>query len=365
MRIPHWGFKTDWWPYNFMPVYDTNIYSSPKNSNARKATTVADKTPNASRARFANLPQRKYIKPKAVLPQRKPVASDAHMAIPFPAQATNSITAVPPNTAILTVPIEPVESEDHTAHPVPSSCVTSPLATTVLIPNKMIDSDVVATPSNTTTSVPSVAANLGPIQPVGPIADTPSVRAPRYILNWTYYPNSESVSFRRVRSNSISFQRSTSSSSPCVRCQDKSNMTPIQCQDKSTVTASHETPSTLPNSAHHSAPPWGPTNLGWTFNPQNAIATFRCVPTSVPTPQPPICHQLLPSATLAEDTDLPHAASAYIGSLHSQCRNQLCSKPYYQPVLRLSKRHRDALTIKMYHLYANILSMNWFYDAFD
>eukprot|EP00536_Pseudo-nitzschia_multiseries_P004378 jgi/Psemu1/9875/gm1.9875_g len=175
-----------------------------------------------------------------------------------------------------------------------------------------------------------------------------------YTWTWKYSPNSDSVSFRRVRSNSISFRRATSSGPP------------VQRQDRSTVTSLPVTPSTLPSSDHHSAPPWKPTNFVWTFNPQNEIATFRCVTTSVPTPQPPMCHPLLPSATLAKDTDLPNAASAYMGSLPSQCRtNQLCSKPYYQPVLRLSKRHHDALKINMYHLYANILSMNWFYDAFD
>eukprot|EP00536_Pseudo-nitzschia_multiseries_P016841 jgi/Psemu1/48064/gm1.48064_g len=34
-----------------------------------------------------------------------------------------------------------------------------------------------------------------------------------------------------------------------------------------------------------------------------------------------------------------------------------------QPVLRITKRHRDALKIMLYHLHANILSMNWFYDT--
>eukprot|EP00536_Pseudo-nitzschia_multiseries_P016435 jgi/Psemu1/46223/gm1.46223_g len=36
-----------------------------------------------------------------------------------------------------------------------------------------------------------------------------------------------------------------------------------------------------------------------------------------------------------------------------------------KPVSRITKRHRDALKIIMYHLYANILSMNWFYNTFD
>eukprot|EP00536_Pseudo-nitzschia_multiseries_P015035 jgi/Psemu1/41052/gm1.41052_g len=107
---------------------------------------------------------------------------------------------------------------------------------------------------------------------------------------------------------------------------------------------------------YHSAPPWKPTNFVWTFNPQNEIATFRRVPKSVPSP---------PSETLAADTARPHAAPAYIRSLQSPCDNQSPSKLNHPPVLRLSKRHRDALKVKQYHLYANILSMNWFYDTFD
>eukprot|EP00536_Pseudo-nitzschia_multiseries_P012920 jgi/Psemu1/33534/gm1.33534_g len=137
---------------------------------------------------------------------------------------------------------------------------------------------------------------------------------PSYAWTWKYSPNSDSVSFHR---------------------------------DKSHVTASYETPS---------IPPLAPTNFGWTFNPQNEIATFLRVPKSVPSP---------PSATLAEDTNHPHAAPAYIRSLQPPCPNQSPSKPNHPPVLRLSKRHRDALKVKQYHLYANILSMNWFYDTFD
>eukprot|EP00536_Pseudo-nitzschia_multiseries_P019184 jgi/Psemu1/59362/gm1.59362_g len=100
IRATHWGFKTDWDAINFAEVYDTNIYSFPKKSNTCEATTVADKTPNTSRARFAKLPERKHIKPQAVLP----------------------------NTA-----------------------------------------------------------NLGSLQPVGPIANPPCIKAPRYIWTWTYF----------------------------------------------------------------------------------------------------------------------------------------------------------------------------------
>eukprot|EP00536_Pseudo-nitzschia_multiseries_P015200 jgi/Psemu1/41586/gm1.41586_g len=228
----------------------------------------------------------------------------------------SSSPSVPPNTAILTVPIKPVESKSHTAIKVPTYCVTSSSATTALPTIKSIDSDVVTTPSNTTTS------------------DTPTVKAPHATWTWTYSPQSELVSFRRATSSSPHVQR----------------------QDRSTVTSLSVTPSTLPGSDHHSAPPWKPTNFVWTFNPQNEVATFRRVPNSDPSP---------PSEPLAEVTDPPNAALAYIRSLQSPYRKQLCSKPYYQPVLPLSKRHRDAIKVKRYHLYANILSMNWFYDTFD
>eukprot|EP00536_Pseudo-nitzschia_multiseries_P004655 jgi/Psemu1/10487/gm1.10487_g len=126
---------------------------------------------------------------------------------------------------------------------------------------------------------------------------------PSYAWTWKYSPSSDSVSFHR---------------------------------DKSHVTASYETPS---------FPPLAPTNFGWTFNPQNEIATFRRVPKSVPSP---------PSETLAEDTNHPHATPAYIRSLQPPCPNQSPSKPNHLPVIRLSKRHRDALKVKLYHLYANI-----------
>eukprot|EP00536_Pseudo-nitzschia_multiseries_P005721 jgi/Psemu1/13317/gm1.13317_g len=248
------------------------------------------------------------------------------------------------NNATLTVPITHVESEAHPAIQVPSSCVASSSATsTGLLTNKMIHSDVVDTPSNTTASIPPVTANLGPLQPVGKIADTPSVKAPRYTWTWTYSPHSESVLFRRVCSDS--FLCVTSSSPPVHRA------------TFTIVTAPSDSPSAPPRLGHHSAPPWKPTNFVWTFNPQNEIATFRRVPKSVPSPQPPMCNLLLPPDTLAEDTDLPNAAPAYIQSLRSPCRNQ--------PVLRLTKRHRDALKIKTYHLYATILSMNWFYATID
>eukprot|EP00536_Pseudo-nitzschia_multiseries_P012955 jgi/Psemu1/33696/gm1.33696_g len=274
-----------------------------------------------------------------------PTDTNTCAVVPTPHSSSPS---VPPNTAISTVPTKPVESEAHTAIQASSSCVTSSSATTDLPTIKLIDSDVVATPSNTTTSVPPVTANLGPLQPVGSIADDPSANAPmpgkasHYTWTWTYSPNNELVSFRQIRSGSISFQRATYSGPPAI--------------------APSVLPSALTRFGHHHVPPPVPANFGWTFNPQNDIAMFRRLPQSVPAPQPPSCIRLPP----AVDTDPPNAALACLRSLESPCHNQIRSTPHHQPVLLwLSKRHRDALKIKMYHLFANILSMNWFYDTID
>eukprot|EP00536_Pseudo-nitzschia_multiseries_P012166 jgi/Psemu1/31101/gm1.31101_g len=201
--------------------------------------------------------------------------------------------------------------------------VIVPSGTTDLVHTKTID------PNNVKTSLNSTALSN-----------------PHYTWTWTYSPNSESVSFRRIRSDSF---LCATSSSPPVQHQEKSSI----------VTTPSVSPSALTRVGHHHVPPSVPANFGWTFNPQNEIATFRRLPKSVPAPQPPSCIRLLP----AEDTDLPNATLACLRSLQSPCRNQIDSKP--QPVLRISKRHRDALKVKMYHLYANILSMNWFYNTFD
>eukprot|EP00536_Pseudo-nitzschia_multiseries_P007148 jgi/Psemu1/17162/gm1.17162_g len=329
LHIIHWQFHKDWYPYEFNKVY-TTATGIPSD-----ATGLSIKPP--SRSRLVNIQKCEQIlrtqysqavfgkdKTTKTLPPKRtyrckrqhispitapnPTDTNADAAVITPHSSSPS---VPPNMAILTVPLQPAESE-------------------------LIDSDVVVTPPNTTTSVPPVTANFGPLQPVGPIANTPSVKAPCYIWTWTYSPNSDSVSFNQVRSNSISFRRAISSSRSPVQCKDKSTVTPIQCQDKSTVTASHVTPSTLPSSDHHSSPPWGPTNFVWTFNPQNEIATFRRVPKSVPSPQPSLRIPLQPPEAHAEGTDLPNAAPAYKQSLQTPCPNQICYKPSRPPLVALT-----------------------------
>eukprot|EP00536_Pseudo-nitzschia_multiseries_P017520 jgi/Psemu1/51209/gm1.51209_g len=164
------------------------------------------------------------------------------------------------------------------------------------------------------------------------VADTPTAnapmpnKAPHYAWTWTYSPNSESVSFHRVRSRSISFQRATSSSPP------------IQRQDKpSTVIAPSVLPSALTRFGHHSVPLYVPANFGWTFNPQNEIATFHRLPKPATVPlKPPLRFAL--SGTITDDP----VFSCPLQSQHSdhpfpRCYGT-CFEPNHQPVLlRISK----------------------------
>eukprot|EP00536_Pseudo-nitzschia_multiseries_P004482 jgi/Psemu1/10057/gm1.10057_g len=108
-----------------------------------------------------------------------------------------------------------------------------------------------------------------------------------------------------------------------------------------------------------------PANLRWTFNPQGETETFHRSPKPATVPlKPPSRFPL--SDSFADDP----VFSCPIQSKHRDYSFPLCHrncfKPDHPPVLiRLSKRHRDALKIKMYHLHANILLMNWFYDPSD
>eukprot|EP00536_Pseudo-nitzschia_multiseries_P005848 jgi/Psemu1/13772/gm1.13772_g len=260
LTIYSWEFHKDWYPYEFHKLkFNDKLIEQLKRK--RNGETVQQVLP----------PKRK--RPKTTRPVTgglnpiKPIESEVEPTIQVPEQCT-------------------FESSNKT------SPVIVPSGTTDLVHTKTID------PNNVETSLNSTALSN-----------------PHYTWTWTYSPNSELVSFRRIRSDSF---LCATSSSPPVQRQEKSSI----------VTAPSVPPSALTRVGHYHVPP-----------------------------SPPSCIRL----TLAEDTDLPNAASAYIGSLQSQCRNQLCSKPYYQPVLRLSKRHRDALTIQI--CFKPSLSLNYSYNA--
>eukprot|EP00536_Pseudo-nitzschia_multiseries_P013201 jgi/Psemu1/34401/gm1.34401_g len=224
-------------------------------------------------------------------------------------------------------PSSPVVSE---TLPVPSHPTIVPSGTTTLVHTKPTVSNPIKTPSNST-----------------------APNASRYTWTWPYSPNSDSVSFRRVQSDTVPFQHAFSSGSRPARHQDKSPP----------VTAPSVTPSASTRSGHHSAPPWESANFRWKFNPQNETVVFHRLQKPAPVPLKPSLRLPLPESI----PEGPVLASPIHGK-HSAYTSPFGYETYSNPnptVFRITKRHCDALTVKMYHLHANILSMNWFYDTLD
>eukprot|EP00536_Pseudo-nitzschia_multiseries_P018141 jgi/Psemu1/54296/gm1.54296_g len=225
-------------------------------------------------------------------------------------------TGDPPSTTAKLLPVQPAKANAN---------VIVPSGTTGLVHTKTINSNNVKTSLNST-----------------------APRASLYTWTWTYSPNSDSVSFHRVQSNTISLRRVASSR----RCS-------VKRQEKSTVTALPVMPPTLPSSDHHSAPPYVPTNFQWAFNPQSETVTFHCLPKPASVPLKPSLQ--LPLSKAIHEGILTYAEHSADLS-HLRCEIYFSSN---QRVFCTTKRHRDALKIKMYHLYANILSMNRFYNTID
>eukprot|EP00536_Pseudo-nitzschia_multiseries_P005472 jgi/Psemu1/12640/gm1.12640_g len=303
LTIFSWKFHEDWYPYEFHKVYDPG-YGVPLDE-----VMLQRKTPSHTQTNNELKFNDKLIE------QLKCKRNGETVQHVLPPKRQRPKTTRPATGGLN--PIKPIESEVASTVQVPEQCTfessntTSPVivpsGTTNLVHTKMINSNNVKTSLNST-----------------------ALSDPHYTWTWNYFPNSELVSFRRIRSDSY---LGATSSSPPVQRQEKSSIVP----------APSVSPSALTRFGHHHVLPSVPANFGWTFNPQHEIATFRRLPKSVPAPQPPSCIRLLP----AENTDLPNAALACLRLLQSPCRNQICSTPHHLPVLlQLSKRHRDALKIR-------------------
>eukprot|EP00536_Pseudo-nitzschia_multiseries_P017589 jgi/Psemu1/51570/gm1.51570_g len=194
--------------------------------------------------------------------------------------------------------------------PVPFHPTIGPSGTTALVHTKPTVSNPIKTPSKSTTP-----------------------NASRYTWTWIYSPNSESVSFRRVPSDAISFHRASSPSPP------------VQRQDKSPVTALSITPSALTRPE--------PSNFQWTFHPQSETVVFHRPPKPASVPLTPSLRLPLPK-TAHKNSVLASATSTFTYHSAYLChfRHVTCSNPN-QTVVCLTKRHRDALKIKLYHLRSN------------
>eukprot|EP00536_Pseudo-nitzschia_multiseries_P018839 jgi/Psemu1/57559/gm1.57559_g len=376
--ITEWQFKSTWRAHRFDKVYAIPIPVpsscvnippfNPRESPVEPTIPVPSQTNNALTFNDKLIEQLKRERNGETVQQVLP-----------PKRKRPKTTR--PATGCLN-PIKPIESEVEPTIQVREQCTFESSNNT----------SPVIVPSGTTDLVHSGTKTIDPNN-VETSLNSTALSNPHYTWTWTYSPNSESVSFRRIhsvsfhrlRSNSISFRRSTSSSSCHVQCQDKSTVTtshetpsdaisfhrasspspPVQRQDKSPVTALSITPSALTRPGQHSPPPWEPANFQWTFHPQSETLVFHRLPKPASVPLTPSLRLPLPK-TACKDSVLASATSMFTYHSAYLCRfcHVTCSNSN-QTVVCLTKRHRDALKIKLYHLHSNVLSMNWFYDTFD
>eukprot|EP00536_Pseudo-nitzschia_multiseries_P018142 jgi/Psemu1/54298/gm1.54298_g len=194
----------------------------------------------------------------------------------------------------------------------------------------------------------------------GPAADSTSTGTPSY--TWKYFPSTDSVCFRRI----------AYSSTPSIVPAD------IPTGD---VPSKRNRESHSPR-ARASYPP--PTNSRWTFYPQSETVVFHRPHKPVTFPQSTCISSLPlpPSGALSKDSVVPSSVHAYsqYGAYSYQVRKPIYGahgaptcpfrKPFYSaysmtydlPAVCITKRHRDAIKLKLYHLHATLLLANWIYD---
>eukprot|EP00536_Pseudo-nitzschia_multiseries_P000712 jgi/Psemu1/1616/gm1.1616_g len=119
-------------------------------------------------------------------------------------------------------------------------------------------------------------------------------------------------------------------------------------------------------------------NTAWTFHPKSATVTFHRSPKQFSSHKPSTSIPLLQlpsSGAFSKDNVVPSSDHAILPSTNhaypqhgtSSCPGR---KPLYGahsltndlPAVCITKRHRDAIKLKLYHLHATLLVANWAYD---
>eukprot|EP00536_Pseudo-nitzschia_multiseries_P019031 jgi/Psemu1/58574/gm1.58574_g len=174
---------------------------------------------------------------------------------------------------------------------------------------------------------------------------------------WKYFPSTGSVRFSKITSTpSIVHTNIHTGDVPCKR----------NCEPHSTR-------------ARTSSP--SPDHSRWTFCPQSETVVFHRA-RSLPKSTCISSLQLPPSGALSKDSVIPSSVHAYsqYGATSYPVRKHIYGahgaptcpfrKPHYRaypmtydlPAVCITKRHRDAIKLKMYHLHATLLLAHWMYD---
>eukprot|EP00536_Pseudo-nitzschia_multiseries_P017230 jgi/Psemu1/49936/gm1.49936_g len=177
---------------------------------------------------------------------------------------------------------------------------------------------------------------------------------------WKYFPSTDSVRFTKVTSTPHNVHTDIPTGDvPCKR----------NCEPHSTRAR------TSSPSPHHSR---------WTFCPQSETVVFHRA-RSLPQPSCISSLQLPPSGASPKDSVVPSSVRKPLygasfcpiqkflyGARKPLYGASFCpiGKPLYEahsmtyilPAVCITKRHRDAIKLKLYHLHATLLIANWLYD---
>eukprot|EP00536_Pseudo-nitzschia_multiseries_P013095 jgi/Psemu1/34153/gm1.34153_g len=183
----------------------------------------------------------------------------------------------------------------------------------------------------------------------GSIADSTSIGTSSY--TWKYSPSTDSVRFRRV---------AYSSPPSLVPADISTDDVPSQRHRAPHYTRYRESHSPR---ARTSYPP--PAHSRWTFYPQSETVVFLRA-RSAPQPSCNSSLQLPPSGASSKDSV---ASSSVRKPLYGESFYPV-GKPLYDahpmthvlPAVCITKRHRDAIKIKLYQLHATPLLATWLYD---
>eukprot|EP00536_Pseudo-nitzschia_multiseries_P004913 jgi/Psemu1/11253/gm1.11253_g len=240
----------------------------------------------------------------------------------------NGLAAIQ-NRATSNIPLSIAPRESADVSTIPSTPVSHPSPSATPVPPP--------TPVHPTVDNPETPTGLPGSSNSGSAVVSTSTGTPSY--TWKYFPSTDSVRFRKV----------ASSSTPSIVHTD--------------ITSSN-VPTSKPSHEPHSTP-----NSRWTFYPQSETVVFHRTRKSVSFSQPTCIPslQLPPSGASSKDSVVPSSVHAY-----SQHEAPSCPvwKPLYgahsmiydSPAVSITKRHRDAIKLKRYHLHGNLLFANWLYD---
>eukprot|EP00536_Pseudo-nitzschia_multiseries_P007926 jgi/Psemu1/19069/gm1.19069_g len=180
-------------------------------------------------------------------------------------------------------------------------------------------------------------------------ADSTSTGTSSY--TWKYSPSTDSVRFRRI----------TYSSTPSI--------VPADISTEDVPSKRHREPHSTRNRESHStrARPSSPspTNSRWAFYPQSETVVFHRA-RSAPQPSCNSSLQLPPSGASSKDSVVSSSVRKplYGASFYPVGKPLYDAHPmtHVLPAVCITKRHRDAIKIKLYQLHATPLIATWLYD---